>query len=109
MKYRTTRKEIRENYSNVIKVSYCDLQNLLTHLEPFAYITRREGWAADIYELTPNVALVTGYAPFGNVAVDRDICRRYEEKARKILHGGYREQPERLQQLIGEFAKEVMQ
>lgn len=29
MKFRTTKKAIMANYGNVIKVDYCDLQNLL--------------------------------------------------------------------------------
>ena len=107
MKYKTTRKAIKDMYRTIIKVGDCRLQHLLIYAEPFAYITRKEGWAADVYELAPGVALVTGYAPFGNIEIGWDICRRYEEKARKILHGGYQEQPERLRKLMDEFIEEV--
>lgn len=110
MKFRTTRKAIKENYGTIIKVSYCGLQNLLTHLEPTSYVTRAEGWAADIYELAPDVALVTGYAPFGNVIAYYDICRRYNNEALTIIRtiDDYEEQKKQLDRLINEFLEEVL-
>lgn len=82
----------------------------MTHLEPFGYITRAEGWAGDVYELAPDVALVTGYAPFGNVSVDRDICKRYDKQALAIWKSTdeYDIQKEQLSQLIHEFLTEAL-
>lgn len=37
MKYRTTKKEIRNCGSSVYKVGYCNLQFLLRFNDPFAY------------------------------------------------------------------------
>ena len=64
MKFKTTRKAIKQGYENVIQVPYCGLQNLLRCESPIAYTTRAEGWGADIYDFG-NTAIVTGYAPFG--------------------------------------------
>ena len=52
MKFKTTQKAIKANYTNIICVGYCDLQHLLTYKTPIAYTVRREGWGADIYEAT---------------------------------------------------------
>lgn len=50
MKFRTTKKAIMANYGNVIKVDYCDLQNLLKYESPIAYTAGVYGWNADIYD-----------------------------------------------------------
>lgn len=51
MKFKTTQKEIRANYNKIICVPYCGLQTLLSYESPVAYTVRREGWAADIYDM----------------------------------------------------------
>ena len=61
MKFKTTQKEIRANYNEIICVPYCGLQNLLNYESPVAYTARREGWGADIYDMGGGVAIVTGY------------------------------------------------
>lgn len=88
MKFRTTQKAIREGFPTIIKAGYCDLQTLLNYKSPIAYTTRAEGWGCDIYELAPGVALSTGYAPFGNVRADYELCREYEKRARAAINAG---------------------
>ena len=51
MKFKTTQKAIKANYNTIICVPYCGLQNLLNYESPVAYTERREGWAADIYDM----------------------------------------------------------
>lgn len=63
MKFKTTQKAIKANYNTIICVPYCGLQTLLNYESPVAYTVRREGWAADIYDMCGGVAIVTGYAP----------------------------------------------
>lgn len=109
MKYRTTQKAIKEGYINKICVGYCNLQYLLGYENPVAYTARREGWAADIYDFG-NTAIITGYAPFGNIRPGYDICKKYENKAEKVRYDyslSWEEQKEKLHQLINEFIKEV--
>lgn len=111
MKFRTTQRAIKEGYTNIISVGYCNLQFLLNHECPVAYTTRREGWGADIYEITPNTCIVTGYAPFGNIEPNYDIQRKYDDMARAIVYRNYYvpldEEKKELNALINEFIKEV--
>lgn len=76
MKLKTTKKEIRQGYSKIIRVGYCDLQHLLTYRSPFAYSTRVEGWACDYYDVN-GVCISTGYSPIGQ-KVDYDIIKKYD-------------------------------
>lgn len=110
MKFKTTQKEIRSNYHTIICVPYCSLQTLLNYESPVAYTTRREGWAADIYDLGSGVAIVTGYAPFGNIRPAYEQVKAVEEQAEKIRYDysfSYEEQREQLKQLVRAFIDEV--
>ena len=110
MKFRVTQKEIKANFSKIISVPYCDLQNLLCWESPAAYTARREGWAADIYDMGGGVAIVTGYAPFGSVRPAHELLVRYEAQAAAIRYNytlSWEEQREQLRQLAKEFIKEA--
>lgn len=109
MKYKTTKRDVKAGYGNVICVGYCNLQNLLSYESETAYTTRREGWGADIYQFG-NTAIVTGYAPFGNIRPSYDVCQKYERKAGEIPYTlSYKERKEALNKLISEFIEEVTQ
>lgn len=92
MKTKVTRKKIKENYKNIINVSYCNLQYLLNvaNITPTYYCTRAEGWACDIYIINNNTVVVTGYAPFGNIKPSFNLCEKYEAKAEKLLYSKYK-------------------
>ena len=108
MKFKTTQKEIRANYYAIICVPYCGLQNLLNYESPVAYTVRREGWAADIYNMGGGVAIVTGYAPFGNIRPSYELRERYEKQAEKIRYEySYDRQRESLKSLARDFVKEA--
>lgn len=110
MKFKTTQKEIRANYNKIICVPYCGLQNLLNYESPVAYTVRHEGWAADIYDMGGGVAIVTGYAPFGNVRPSYELCERYEVQAEKIRYDyslSYEQQRESQKSLARDFIKVV--
>lgn len=83
MKYRTTKKAIREMGYPVFCIGYCELQNLLRFVEPFAYSTRAEGWTCDYYKIG-DVIFCTGYAPIGR-KTDYELCRKYDKKALEII------------------------
>lgn len=111
MKYQTTKKAVMNGYSNIICVGYCSLQNLLNCESETAYTARREGWAADVYDFG-NTAIVTGYAPFGNIRPSFDTCQKYEHAAEKIRCDyslSWAERKEQLRKLIAEFIQEVTQ
>lgn len=110
MKFKTTQKAIKQGYNNVICVSYCALQRLLSCESETAYTTRAEGWGADIYAFG-NTAITTGYAPFGNIRPAHEVNQRYEERAAKATEGIYNWQEKKaiLQELIKEYLQEVIQ
>lgn len=80
MKEKTTRKNVMQSHSVIIKVGYCALYYLLKHENEQYYTTRVEGWGADIYSFG-SIAIVTGYAPFGNVSPSWDVVNSYEKRA----------------------------
>ena len=84
MKFHTTKKAIMNGYKNVICVPYCALQSLLSHENAIAYTTRVEGWGADVYQFG-NTAIVTGYAPFGNIRPGYEINKKYDDRAQSAL------------------------
>lgn len=110
MKFKTTQKAIRANYNKIICVPYCELQTLLNYESPVAYTIRREGWAANIYDMGGGVAIVTGYAPFGNIRPKYEQVKAAEEQAEKIRYDyslSYEQQRERLKSLARDFIKGV--
>ena len=109
MKYRTTQKAIKNGFSKIISVGYCNLQHLLNCETETAYTTRREGWAADIYDFG-NVAIVTGYAPFGNIRPDYETVKKYDNMDREIIGNifSWEERKNALRALIENFIEEVI-
>ena len=68
------------------EVGYCALGTLLKYHEPIAYTRSRDyGWRNNIYilEARRSVAIVTGYAPFGNFH-PYGLTKEYEAKAVEI-------------------------
>lgn len=112
MKFKTTQKAIKANYNTIICVPYCGLQNLLNYESPVAYTERREGWAADIYDMGGGVAIVIGYAPFWSVRPSYELLERYEKQA-EIIRDMYRystklnDTRNRLRELQAAFIEEV--
>lgn len=109
MKFKTTQKEVKQGYKNVIQVPYCGLLFLLRCESPIAYTTRAEGWGADIYDFG-DTAIVTGYAPFGNIRPDYETNRRYDQRAREITNSvrNWEERKALLDELIKEYLREVL-
>ena len=110
MKYKTTKKAVMQGYYKVISVSYCSLQHLLNYEREIAYTTRSEGWGADIYQFG-STAIVTGYAPFGDVRPSYEINKKYDDMAREIVNAwgaeSYQDKKAKLDLLIQDYLKEV--
>ena len=111
MKFKTTKAAINSGYYFKICVGYCDLQYLLNYENPVAYTCGTYGWNSDIYSLEDitgyNACVVTGYRPFGNIASNYDINRKFEEKAEKIVldyKRDFEERKQELKQLIKDWA-----
>jgi hypothetical protein len=101
MKYRTTAKEVKARYANIISCGYCDLQNLLKYKNPIAYSRGVCGWNFDVYDID-GIAIATGYRcmPSKNSKSDYDLVREYDDKAR----GKTKEERE---QLLKEFIQKA--
>jgi hypothetical protein len=111
-KTKTTRKYINSTYDNVICVGYCNIQYLLNYEREAYYCTRTEGWACDIYIFDNiNVAISTGYAPFGNVRPPYELMEKYNTKAEKIVYDysiEYEKREELVRKLLIDFITECL-
>lgn len=109
MSMRVYKKHVRAAYPIVAYCGYCDLQYTLYFTSKFAHTERAEGWGCDVYEITPDIALTTGYAPFGNRRLPLALTERYEKKAKQILEENscnYTAK-EKLEALLNELAAEI--
>lgn len=109
MSERTTKSKVYATHENVISVGYCNLQNMLYYQKISSHTERRDGWGADVYSIGTN-AIVTGYAPFGNVKPGYTMTHKYDLEAEKILHNynlSYETKLEALWDLIQKFIEEA--
>jgi hypothetical protein len=105
MKFKTTQKNIKENYRAIISIGYCDAWYLLYFENPIAFTSGVYGWNADIYEKN-GVAIVTGYRPFGNIHVDYDVIREYNNRAKEVINNNsieYETKKELVNDILLEF------
>lgn len=109
MSMRVYKKHVRAAYPIVAYCNYCNLQYTLYFISKFGHTERAEGWGCDVYELAPDIALTTGYDPFGNRRLPRAFTERYEEKAKQILAGNNYSYiaKEKLEILLNELAAEI--
>ena len=73
-----------KRYNNIIEAGYCEAYYLLYYIPKTFYTSGSYGWNADIYHLKSNVALVTGYIPFGNLE-NHKMLEKYNKEAEKII------------------------
>ena len=84
MKIKVTKKSVRNNYSKIITVGYCDMQDLLRYHHAESYCTRIEGWACDNYDMGNAVVISTGYSPIDGIRLEYSQIVTAERKAQKI-------------------------
>lgn len=73
-------------YRNVIKVGYCDMQDALKWCEPNFYTAGVYGWNSDVYVIDYDTVIVTGYRPFGNAELSREVINTLNKCAESITH-----------------------
>ena len=111
-KIRVTNKQIKEGYSKILSIGYCNACYLLNGLEPRFYTCGTLGWNADIYEYNYNIAIATGYRPCGNISPDYEKVHTYNEKARKIWNNtkySYKVKQNKSNKLLDQFISEVLE
>lgn len=109
MAAKTTKKAVVGMYDKVVKVGYCELQHLLRYCNADNYTCGVYGWNADIY-CFGDIAIVTGYNPFGNIKLDHDKIKEYDNKAHNIICDyslTYEQQKEQVTELLNNFLMEV--
>lgn len=108
MKERTTRKNVMQSHDVVVNVSYGALQFLLKYENEQFYTARIEGWGANIYSFG-SIAIVTGYAPFGNVSPSWDVTNSYEKRAIAIDSSNMNYEKKRIEtkKLLNEFLADM--
>lgn len=99
MKVKVTRKAVLASFPHCIAIGYCKAHYLLELMSPYGYTCGMDGWHADIYDLG-DVAIVTGYVPFGKRA-DYKRVRFYENQAINA-------EPEKRKKLLWTFIQEVL-
>ena len=107
MKFKTTKKAIKDGYSKILSIGYCGAQSLLRYTEPVAYSTRIEGWACDYYDID-GVCISTGYNTIGQ-QVDRYKLSAYEHTASEINASAmsYEDKKREVNALLSQFIQEV--
>lgn len=113
MKIKTTQKQIKNNYKNVISVGYCNLWYLLRGQNARFFTSGVYGWNADIYEINSNTVIVTGYRPFGNIESNQfEINKKYNEKAKEIYNnskfGEYEKTMSKINKLLEKYINEIL-
>ena len=86
MKTKTTKRAIMHAYENVIKVGYDALQDALKWREPDFYTAGVYGWNSDVYVIDYGTVIVTGYRPFGNIELPREVINTLNKCAVSITH-----------------------
>jgi hypothetical protein len=110
MKLKTTKKIIKENYSKIIGIGYCNFQYMLYYSNPFAFSAGVYGWCCDYYEFD-NICISTGYSYISTVKTDYEFVRKYELKAQKIVLNydlGFETKKAKLNNLMKKFIKEAV-
>lgn len=87
MKRKVTKKYVQYIVGKgIIPIGYCKAQFLLLGREPMWYTTSRVyGWRADVYYLGEDLAIATGYAPFGDIRLSYDFIQKYETEAAEAI------------------------
>ena len=109
MKFKVTKKEMKQNYYRIIGIGYCEAQHLLYYAEPIAYSAGVNGWACDYYDID-GVLISTGYSYLDNknTYADYEIIKEYNKKARDIILDNnldYEQRKNQVQALLKEFIK----
>ena len=71
-------------FENVIRVGYCDMEDALKWREPNFYTAGVFGWNADVYVIDYDTVIVTGYRPFGNMELSREVIDTLNKCAESI-------------------------
>lgn len=101
-KINVTRKYVCSNFTNIISVPYCALQDLLRYESPLWFTSGIYGWNADVYMIDFDTCIVTGYRPFGNIRPTYATTDVFNRTAQTT------DSPEKCKDLLNMNVKEVL-
>ena len=106
MKTKVTKKQVVASYSNILKLSYCELQHLLNRFSPQYCTCGIYGWNADVY-IIDGMCIVTGYNPFGGEYPASDEIDRVEKEYQELkeLHLSYEDETKKVIDLLRSLLK----
>lgn len=88
MKFKTTRKEINNNYDKILKLGYCEASTLLRAAREVAYTSGVYGWNFDLFEAQNSngniVAICTGYRNMAGVEPSAPVTE-FEKRAAALI------------------------
>ena len=110
MKLKATKREIKNSYSKLISIGYCDLQYLLYFKSPFAYSAGVYGWSCDYYEISNNTCISTGYSPVGDIEPSYELILDYNNSAQNIIYSDITmdKKREKVNELLNEFIQKAL-
>lgn len=79
-----TMKQVKAAGIPIIRVGYCELQNVLGHFHRVGYCAGKYGWSCDVYWASQYI-VTTGYRPFGKIKADHATCVKWERKAMEAM------------------------
>lgn len=80
-KFKTTRKQIKDNFSKIFYCDYCDLDELTTK-SPLLYNSGVYGWNYDVY-VFGNIAVTTGYRGMFGKRIDFEFLQNLQKEAKE--------------------------
>lgn len=86
MKIKVTERQVKECFSSVYRVGYCNIQYIESYLPQVMYTSGVYGWNSDIYNCENGCAISTGYRPCGNKHIDYDITEKYNNRFARLKH-----------------------
>lgn len=111
MKIKTTKKEMKKAYKNIIPISYCSMYDLLYYEEPITYCAGIYGWSCDNYLINNNTLISTGYSPINGIKADYKKVNTYNNLGRKIINDNKlteKQKKKEIEKLLNEFVKEII-
>lgn len=105
-----TKKAVMDFFDTTVCIYYCEAQHLMSGIEPNAVVYGNYGKNADVYCISPTVAIVTGARAFGNFRPDYRTIQAFDKRAgeicRKYAWTGARDAE--LKKLREEFLQETV-
>lgn len=111
MRIKTTKKEMKRAYKNIITIGYCEMTELLCYEEPITYCVGTYGWTCDNYLIDRHTLISTGYAPINGIRVDYKKVHKYSELGREIRYNKElteEQKRNKIKKLLDKFVKEVL-